>query len=39
MKPIMIPDLVEPDAEITKLLYKKYDSLLELRDALAAGVL
>ena len=39
MKPIMIPDLVEPDAEITKLLYKKYDSLLELRDALAAGIL
>lgn len=37
MKPVMIPDLIEPDEEITALLYRKYDSLLELRDALASG--
>lgn len=36
MKPVMIPDLIKPDEEILSLLYRKYDSLLELRDALEA---
>jgi len=39
MKPVMIPDLIQPDEEISALLYRKYDSLLELRDALKAGEL
>ncbi len=39
MKPVMIPDLIKPDEEILSLLYRKYDSLLELRDALEAGEL
>lgn len=39
MKPVMIPDLIEPDEEILSLLYRKYDSLLELMDALKAGEL
>lgn len=39
MKAVMIPDLIQPDEEISALLYKKFDSLLELRDALAAGEL
>jgi beta-phosphoglucomutase-like phosphatase (HAD superfamily) len=30
MKPIMVPDLSEPDEELKKLLYKKCDSLTEL---------
>lgn len=37
MKPVMIPDLIEPDEEILSLLYRKYDSLFALRDALKAG--
>ena len=39
MKPVMIPDLVQPDAEIQSLLYRKYDSLLELKHAFEAGEL
>lgn len=39
MKPVMIPDLIEPDEEIGALLYRKYDSLLRLRDALERGEL
>lgn len=39
MKPVMIPDLIQPDEEISALLYRKYDSLLALRDALEAGEL
>lgn len=39
MKPVMIPDLIKPDEEILSLLYRKYDSLLELRDALEEGEL
>jgi HAD superfamily hydrolase (TIGR01509 family) len=39
MKPIMIPDLVEPDEEISDLLYRKYDSLLELKKAMEMGCL
>ena len=39
MKPVMIPDLIQPDEEISALLYRKYDSLLELRDALEADEL
>lgn len=34
MKPIMVPDLVEPDGEISRLYYRKFDSLLEVRDFL-----
>ena len=34
MKPIMVPDLSEPDEELKKLLYKKCGSLLELPAAL-----
>ena len=37
MKPVMIPDLVQPDEEIQSLLYRKYNSLLELKDAFASG--
>lgn len=39
MKPVMIPDLIQPDEEILSLLYRKYDSLLDFRDALDAGEL
>lgn len=39
MKPVMIPDLVQPDEEIQSLLYRKYNSLLELKDAFASGEL
>lgn len=39
MLPIMIPDLVEPDEEITKLYYKKYDDLLEMKNAFINGEL
>lgn len=39
MKPVMIPDLIQPDEEIGALLYRKYDSLTSLRDALKAGEL
>ena len=28
--PVMIPDMLEPTEEIEKLLFKKYDSLLEV---------
>lgn len=35
MKPIMVPDLVMPTEEIEALLYKKFESLLEVRDFLA----
>jgi len=38
MKPIMIPDLVEQDEEISGLLYRKYDSLLELKKAMESRV-
>ena len=34
MKPIMVPDLLPPDEELQKLLYGKFDSLLEVRDFL-----
>ena len=33
MKTVMIPDLVQPDAEMLALLYRKYDSLLALKEA------
>ena len=36
MKPIMIPDQVQPDDETAALLFKKYDSLLCLLDDLPA---
>lgn len=34
MYPIMIPDLTQPDEELSKLLFKKCDSLSEVRDVL-----
>lgn len=34
MKPVMVPDLIQPDGEIKKLLYGKFDSLLEVKDFL-----
>lgn len=34
MLPIMVPDLIEPDEELRTLLYKKFDSLLEVREFL-----
>lgn len=36
MKPVMIPDLSQPDEEIKKMLYAKCDSLFELADILGA---
>lgn len=35
LKPIMIPDLVQPSEEIEKLLYSKYSNLLEVIDFLS----
>jgi HAD superfamily hydrolase (TIGR01509 family) len=32
MKPIMVPDLIQPDEELKKLLYGNYESLLAVRD-------
>ena len=32
MMPIMVPDLAEPDEEIQKLYFRKYDSLLDVLD-------
>lgn len=32
MKPIMVPDLIQPDEELKKLLYGKFESLLEVRN-------
>lgn len=34
MKPIMVPDLAEPDEEISRLYYRKFDNLLKVRDFL-----
>ncbi|MGB8453740.1 MAG: HAD family phosphatase [Anaerocolumna sp.] len=34
MKPIMVPDLIQPDEELKKLLYGKFDSLVEVRKYL-----
>lgn len=34
MKTIMVPDLLTPDEEITALLYKKCDSLLDVKEFL-----
>ncbi len=31
MRPIMVPDLIEPDEELKKLLYGKFDSLYEVK--------
>ena len=39
MKPVMIPDLIEPDEEIMTLLYRKYDSLHEMKKAFEEGML
>ena len=38
MKPIMVPDLLPPDTELQKLLYGRFDSLLEVRDFLKGAV-
>jgi HAD superfamily hydrolase (TIGR01509 family) len=34
MKPIMVPDLIEPTEEIEKLLYRKFESLLGVKEHL-----
>ena len=39
MKPVMIPDLIKPDEEIMALLYRKYDSLTEMKKAFEKGML
>ena len=31
-KVIMIPDLTQPDREVEKILYKKLDSLIEIKE-------
>lgn len=36
MLPVMVPDLIPPTPELEALLFRKFDSLLELRDHLAA---
>lgn len=36
MKPIMVPDLLQPDEEIAALLYKKCDSLLAVQEFLSS---
>ncbi len=38
MKPLMVPDLVEPTPEIEAMLYGKFNSLLEVRDYLNHAV-
>lgn len=35
IKAVMVPDLIEPDKELEKLLYRKFSSLLELKEFLA----
>jgi beta-phosphoglucomutase-like phosphatase (HAD superfamily) len=35
IKAAMVPDLIEPDEDIEKLLYRKFASLLELKEFLA----
>ena len=37
MKPLMVPDLVAPDAEIRKILFKEFSTLLEVRDFLSSS--
>jgi len=37
MKPVMIPDMVQPNEELSALLYRKYDSLLEMKKAMEEG--
>lgn len=37
MRPVMVPDLIQPDAELANLAYCILPSLLEVRDLLAAG--
>ena len=34
-KVIMIPDLTQPDSELEKLLYKKLDSLIQIKELLS----
>lgn len=34
MKPLMVPDLVAPDEEISRLFFRRFDDLLEVRDFL-----
>jgi len=35
MKPLMVPDLIAPDAEISRLFFRKFNNLLEVKDFLA----
>ena len=34
MKPLMVPDLVAPAADLLPMIYKKFDDLLKVRDFL-----
>ena len=38
MKPIMVPDLVEPTQEVQEIFYQKFESLIEVRDFLIKQV-
>jgi len=38
IKTVMVPDLIEPDEELGKLLYRKFASLLELKEFLGDDV-
>ena len=38
MKTVMVPDLIEPDEELEKLLYRKFATLLELKEFLENGM-
>ena len=38
MKPIMVPDLIQPTKEIEVMLYQKFDSLIDVRDFLIKQV-
>ncbi len=39
MFPIMVPDLVQPTADIEKMIYRKYDSLIEVKKFIQDEVL
>ncbi|HEX2945722.1 MAG TPA: HAD family phosphatase [Clostridia bacterium] len=38
MKAVMVPDLIEPDEELERLLYRKFTSLFELKEFLENGM-
>ena len=39
MFPIMVPDLVQPTADIEKMIYRKYDSLIEVKKFIQDEIL